>query len=69
LLIIGTAMIIAILSILLLIFDKLFTNSSISSHNGIEMMFQVIRIARNHIMDILTYPYNTSIIGLFLYAK
>jgi hypothetical protein len=47
-------MIIAILSILLLIFDKLFTNSSISSHNGIEMMFQVIRIARNHIMDILT---------------
>jgi hypothetical protein len=52
--IIGTAMIIAILSILLLIFDKLFTNSSISSHNGIEMMFQVIRIARNHIMDILT---------------
>jgi hypothetical protein len=67
--IVGTAMIIAILSILLLIFDKLFTNSSISSHGGIEMMFQVIRIARNHIMDILTYPYNTSIIGFFLYAK
>jgi len=70
--IIGTAVIIAILSILLLIFDKIFTNSSISPRGGIEV-FQVIRIARNNVMEIITYPDFNSlqavIKGLFLYAK
>lgn len=53
--IIGTAVIIAILSILLLVFDKIFTNSSISSRGTIEMVFQVIRITDNNVMDIITH--------------
>ncbi len=73
--IIGTAVIIAILSILLLIFDKIVTNSSISSSSRgeIEMVFQAIRIASNNVMDIITYAdinsLQTVIKGLFLYAK
>ena len=73
LLIIGTAMVITILAILLLIFNKIFTNSAISSRGGIEMVFQFIRIAHNNVMDMITYPdinsLQTVIKGLFLYAK
>ena len=54
LLIIGTVIIIAIFSIFLLLFNKIFTNSSISSQGGIEI-FQVIRISRNYFIDIITY--------------
>ena len=67
-------MIIAIFSILLLIFNNIFASSSISSRGGTEMVFQVIRIARNNVMEIITYfpDYNslqTIIKGLFLHAK
>jgi hypothetical protein len=71
--IIGIAIIIAIFSILLLIFDKIFANSSTSPRGGIETVFQVIRIASNNITGIITYPdinsLQTVIKGLFLYAK
>lgn len=71
--IIGIVMIIAILSILLLIFDKISSNSSAVPRAGIEMVFQVIRIARNKTMGIITYPdinsLQTVIKGLFIYAK
>ncbi|MFZ2170637.1 MAG: J domain-containing protein [Methylococcaceae bacterium] len=69
--IIGIAMIIAILSILLLIFDKILANSFTSPRGAIEVVFQNIRISS--FMGEITYQdinsLQTVIKGLFHYAK